>query len=93
MVFLDELMKDCALECSDKLDMRILQRHLYIGIISDTLKGRILIGKGKFNKLPFNQSGGQNPRSSGTRPSRFLTEQYEKEAEVWPLDPRTILFK
>ena len=31
-------------------DMRILQRHLYIGIIFDTLKGRIFIGKEKFDK-------------------------------------------
>ena len=38
------------LECSDKRDMRILQCYLYIGIISDTLKGRVLISKDKFDK-------------------------------------------
>ena len=32
-------MKDCALEYSDKGDMRILQRHLHIGIISTRSRG------------------------------------------------------
>ncbi len=50
MAFLDKMMKECALEFSDKGDMTIIQCHLYIGIIFDTLKGRIFIGKGKFQK-------------------------------------------
>ena len=50
MQFLDRMMKDCALDYSDKGDMRILQRHLYIGIIFDTFRGRIFIGKDKFDK-------------------------------------------
>ena len=50
MAFLDKMMKDCALEYSDKEDMRILQRHLYIGIIFDKLKSRVFIGKEKFDQ-------------------------------------------
>ena len=50
MEFLDKMMKQCGLEYSTKGDMRILQRHLYIGIIFDTLQGRIFISKDKFDK-------------------------------------------
>mmetsp|Transcript_41001 Transcript_41001/g.85559 ORF Transcript_41001/g.85559 Transcript_41001/m.85559 type:complete len:1077 (-) Transcript_41001:1365-4595(-) len=50
MEFLDRMMKQCGLEYSTKGDMRILQRHLFIGIIFDTLKGRIFISKEKFDK-------------------------------------------
>ena len=50
VAFLDKMMKDCALEYSDKEDMRILQRHLYIGIIFDKLKSRVFIGKEKFDQ-------------------------------------------
>ena len=50
MQFLDQMMKDCAQDYSNKGDMRILQRHLYIGIIFDTFRGRIFIGKDKFDK-------------------------------------------
>ncbi len=50
MAFLDKMMKDCALEYSDKGDMRIMQRHLYIGIIFDTLKSSVFIGKEKFDQ-------------------------------------------
>ena len=50
MAFLDKMVKDCALEYSDKEDMRILQRHLYIGIIFDKLKSRVFIGKEKFDQ-------------------------------------------
>jgi uncharacterized protein (DUF779 family) len=51
MAFLDKMMKDCGLEYSVKGDMSIRQRHLYIGVIFDTLKGRLHIGKEKFDKL------------------------------------------
>jgi hypothetical protein len=50
MAFLNKMMKDCALEYSDKGDMAIKQCYLYIGIIFDTLKGQIFIGKEKFQK-------------------------------------------
>ncbi len=50
MAFLDKMMKECALEFSDKGDMTIKQCHLYIGIIFDTIKGRMFIGKEKFQK-------------------------------------------
>jgi hypothetical protein len=50
MAFLDKMVKDCALEYSDKEDMRILQRHLYTGIIFDKLKSRVFIGKEKFDQ-------------------------------------------
>ena len=50
MTFLDRMMKQCGLEYSTKPDMRILQRHLFIGIIFDTAKGRIFISKEKFDK-------------------------------------------
>ena len=147
MAFLDKMMKDCALVYSDKGDMRILQRHLYIGIIFDTLKGRVFIGKDKFDKtmalllelmqqsectprtmsklrgkcghqfrcvegvrpflVPFNQFvGGPESALEWDTPKqipdslrhtmgtlfKWLPEQYEKGAEMWPLDPRTVLF-
>ena len=50
MAFLDKMMTECGLEYSDKRDMTIKQCHLYIGIIFDTLKGRLFIGKEKFQK-------------------------------------------
>jgi hypothetical protein len=51
MQFLDKLMKDCGLEYSVKGDMAVRQRHVYIGIIFDTLQGRLFISKEKFDKL------------------------------------------
>jgi hypothetical protein len=106
IAFLDKMMKDCALEYSDKGDMRILQRHLYIGIIFDTLKGLIFIGKDKFDKtmallLELMQQAESTPRVMSKLQGKcghlwlgtlWLPEQYEKGAEMWPFDPRTILF-
>ena len=43
MALLDKMMKDFGLEYSVKGDMSIRQRHLYIGVIFDTLKGRLYI--------------------------------------------------
>ncbi len=51
MQFLDKLMKDCGLEYSVKGYMAIRQRHVYIGIIFDTVQGRLFISKDKFDKL------------------------------------------
>ena len=84
MAFLDKMMKECALEFLDKGDMTIKQCHLYIGIIFDTLKGRIFIGQEKFQKTmlllqALMQQAECSPRSmaNGT--------------EMWPLDPSTAL--
>ena len=148
MIFLDRMMKQCGLEYSTKGDMRILQRHLFIGIIFDTLKGRVFISKEKFDKtmallqsmiqqaecssremaklrgkfghqfrcvegvspflVPFNQFVGApetvaewdevKPISPGLRHTmgtlfRWLPQLYEAGAEMWPLDPRTVLYK
>jgi hypothetical protein len=41
--------------------MRILQRRLYIGTIFDTLKGRVFIGKDKFETV--RQDYGAAPRA------------------------------
>ena len=146
MKFLDKMMKDCGLEYSEKGDMSIKQCHLYIGIIFDTLKGKLFIGKDKFDKtmsllqelmqqadcsprtmsklrgkfghqfrciegvmpflVPFNRFIG-GPESTAewdmekTIPMelrhtmgtlfRWLPELREKGAEMWPLDPRTVL--
>jgi hypothetical protein len=147
MAFLDKMMKDCGLEYSVKGDMSIRQRHLYIGVIFDTLKGRLYIGKEKFSKLmeplaelmqqaeasarlmsklrgkmghqlacmsgvvpllvPFNKFvGGPETTAEWDRakpipPSlrhtmgtlyKWLPSRQEQGAEMWPLDPRTILF-
>ncbi len=43
MAFLDKMMKECGLYYSDKGDLTIRQDHLYIGIILDALRGRLLI--------------------------------------------------
>ena len=148
MAFLDRMMKDCGLEYSLKGDMRILQRHLFIGIIFDTLKGRLFIAKEKFDKtifllrdmmhqsecspremaklrgkfghqfrcvegvdpflVPFNQFVGGpetvaewdapkviTPALQRTMGTLFdwLPRLYEAGAEMWPLDPRTVLYK
>ena len=148
MESLDKMMKECALEYSDKGDMAIRQRHLYIGIIFDTVKGRLFIGKEKFDKtmallaelmgqatssarlmsklrgklghqfrcidgvmpflVPFNKFvGGPESTAEWDEPKeipdrlrhtmgtlfRWLPAQQEKGAEMWPLDPRTVLFR
>ena len=148
MKLLDQMMKDCGLEYSTKGDMRILQRHLFIGVVFDTLLGRIFIAKEKFDKtmallhdfmhqvecsaramaklrgkfghqfrcvegvapflVPFNQFVGApetvsewdeaKPISRELRQTmgvlyQWLPQLYEAGAEMWPLDPRTILYK
>ena len=148
MTFLDNMMRECGLEYSTKGDMRILQRHLFIGIIFDTLKGRIFIAKEKLDKtmkllqdmmqqaecspremaklrgkfghqfrcvegvapflIPFNQFvGGPEtvaewdeakviaPALRHTMGTLFqwLPQLYEAGADMWPLDPRTVLHK
>ena len=50
MAFLDKMMEECGLHYSDKGDLTIRQDHLYIGIIFDALRGRLLISKEKFDK-------------------------------------------
>ena len=126
--------------------MRILQRHLFIGIIFDTVKGRLFISKEKFDKTmallldlmqqaecsartmaqlrgkfrhQFRCVEGVSPflvpfknfvcapetvaewdeskhiayelrRTMGTI-DRWLPQLYENGAEMWPLDPRTVL--
>ncbi len=50
MHFLDKVMKDCGLEYSVKGDMAIRQKHIFIGIIFDTIRGRLFISKEKFDK-------------------------------------------
>ena len=146
MAFLDKMMTECGLEYSDKGDMTIKQCHLYIGIIFDTLKGRLFIGKEKFQKtmdllqelmqqaecsprtmsklrgkfghqfrciegvmpflVPFNRFiGGPEDvaewdaekviphelrHTMGTL-YKWLPSLQVKGAEMWPLDPRTVL--
>jgi hypothetical protein len=48
---LDKMMQDCALVFSTKGDMTVSQRHVFLGIIFDTVKGRIFVTKEKFDKL------------------------------------------
>ena len=128
--------------------MRILQRHLFIGIIFDTVKGRLFISKEKFDKtmallfelmhqaecsarvmaklrgkfghqfrcvegvspflVPFNNFVGapdtvtewdeskhispELRRTMGTL-YQWLPQLYENGAEMWPLDPRTVLYR
>ena len=50
MQFLDRMMRDCGLEFSVKGDMSIRQDHIFIGIVFDVLRGRLLITKDKFEK-------------------------------------------
>jgi len=50
MAILDKLMKECGLNYLDKGDMTIRQDHVFIGIIFDTLLGKLLITLDKFAK-------------------------------------------
>ena len=52
MQILDKMMprKDCCLEFSDKGDMSIRQDHIFIGIVFDVVRGRLLVTTDKFNK-------------------------------------------
>mmetsp|Transcript_41002 Transcript_41002/g.85579 ORF Transcript_41002/g.85579 Transcript_41002/m.85579 type:complete len:148 (+) Transcript_41002:916-1359(+) len=52
MIFLslDQMMKQCCLAYSFKGNKRILQIHLFIGIILDTLRGRILLERRSLTK-------------------------------------------
>ena len=146
MAFLDKMMIECGLEYSDKGDMTIKQCHLYISIIFNTRKGRIFIGKEKFQKTmqlsqELMQQAACSPRTmsklhgkfghqfrsiEGVMPflvpfnrfirgpedvaewdaekvishelihtmgtlHKWLPSIQDKEAEMWPLDPRTVL--
>ena len=48
---LDKMMMDCALIFSQKGDMSVKQRHVFLGIIFDTHKGRLFVTIEKFEKL------------------------------------------
>ncbi len=48
---LDQMMQDCALVFNTKGDMTVSQRHVFLGIIFDTVKGRIFVTKEKFDKM------------------------------------------
>jgi hypothetical protein len=50
MAIIDKLMKECGLDYSDKGDMTIRQDHVFMGIIFDTLLGKLLIPLEKFAK-------------------------------------------
>jgi hypothetical protein len=43
------MMRDCGLEYSVKGDMTTQQDHLFIGIVFDSHRGRLLISKEKFD--------------------------------------------
>ena len=48
---LDRMMTDCALVFSTKGDMAVRQRHIFLGIIFDSFRGRIYVTEEKFRKL------------------------------------------
>jgi hypothetical protein len=48
---LDQMMQDCALVFSTKRDMSVSQRHVFLGIIFDTVKGLLFVTEEKFAKL------------------------------------------
>ncbi len=44
-------MRDCALVFSTKGDMSIGQRHVFLGVIIDTIAGRLFVTEDFFSKL------------------------------------------
>ena len=50
MLTLDRILKECGLEYSDKGDMTIHQDQIFIGIVFDTLHGKLRITIEKYDK-------------------------------------------
>ena len=50
METLDKILNDCGLALPGKGDLTIRQDHIFIGIIFDVLRGRLLITIEKFDK-------------------------------------------
>jgi hypothetical protein len=50
MLIIDRILKDCGMDYSDKGDMTIRQDQIFIGIIFDTMAGKLRITVEKFDK-------------------------------------------
>ncbi len=48
---LNQMMLDCALVFSTKGNMSVAQRHVFLGVVIDTVAGRLVVTEAKFAKL------------------------------------------